>query len=112
VDGGKLTGNLSGDKLEGKCSGSDIHFIAKDSDGSTSEYTGTLSGDTMSGNAVLTDGQDPTDQTAGQFTARRIPPPRPGPAQRHEFTPILRFRAPSHRGFRPFWRQHGLQRNR
>lgn len=92
VDGGKITGHLSGDKLEGEVSGSDIHFIARDSQGGTSEYKGTRTGDIMSGNAVLIDGQDPTDRTAGGFTARRIPPPRSGPAQRHEFTPTTFYR--------------------
>jgi len=80
VDEGKFTGILSRDKLEGTVSASEVHFVAKDSDGSTAEYTGTLSGDTISGTAVLIDGQDPARRTVGAFTARRIPGPCPGAA--------------------------------
>jgi amidase len=92
VDDRKLTGKLARDPLEGDVSGEAVHFIARASDGYTSEYTGTLSGDTISGNAVMTDGQDPAHRIVGEFTARRVPAPRPGPPRRHEFTPATYYR--------------------
>ena len=91
-DGGKLTGELAGDKLEGTVSGKAVHFVAKgDSPGDTAEYTGTLEGDTISGQAVLTDGDDKS-RTLGAFTARRLPQRPPGPPRRHDFTPATYYR--------------------
>ncbi len=92
MDGTKLTGSLGGDKLEGTITGSSIHFIARDENGSTSEYTGTVSNDTLTGNALLIGGQDPTDRTSGVFAARRMPRQRSGPPQRHELTPATFYR--------------------
>jgi len=46
-DAGKLTGKFDGDDLEGAVHGNAIHFVAKDKDGNTSEYTGTITGDTF-----------------------------------------------------------------
>jgi amidase len=89
---GKLTGELGGDKLEGTVSGKAVHFIAKEEGSSnTAEYTGTLDGDTISGQAVLFDGDDKSRTTA-TFTARRLPQRPPGPPQRHEFTPTIYYR--------------------
>jgi amidase len=88
---GKLAGELGGDKLEGTLSGKAVHFIAKGESGDTAEYTGTLDGDTMSGQAVLVDGDDKSRTTAG-FTARRLPQRPPGPPQRLDFTPTVYYR--------------------
>src|SRR5512140_3804033 len=71
-DTGKLTGKFGGDDLQGTISGNAIHFIAKDKEGNASEYTGTISGDTFSGNAVMNETGDHPDRTTGAFTARRI----------------------------------------
>jgi amidase len=92
VEGGKLSGELDGDKLEGTVSGNAVHFVAKgDRPGDTAEYTGTRAGDTISGQAVLTDGDDGS-HTPCPFTARRLPQRPPGPPQRHEFTPTTYYR--------------------
>ncbi|HEX4960216.1 MAG TPA: acetamidase/formamidase family protein [Thermoanaerobaculia bacterium] len=88
---GKLTGELGGDKLEGTLSGKAIHFIAKGDSGDSAEYTGTLDGDTISGQAVLVDGGDKS-RTPGAFTAHRLPERPPGPPRRHEFTPTTYYR--------------------
>ena len=46
-DAGKLTGKFGGDDLDGTVQGSAVHFVAKDKNGNSSEYTGTLSGDEL-----------------------------------------------------------------
>src|SRR6201999_2821144 len=57
--GGTLTGELDGDKLSGTISGRSVHFVAKGEKGEDSaEYTGTLAGDTITGQAVLTDDEE------------------------------------------------------
>jgi len=87
VEGGKLAGDLDGDKLEGTLNGKAVHFIAKgESAGDQAEYTGSWDGDTLTGSAVLTDGDDGS-KTTTSFTARRLPQRPPGPPRRHEFTP-------------------------
>ena len=88
----KLTGKLDGDDLEGTVSGNTVHFLAKDKDGNTSEYTGTLSGDSFSGNAVMNQVGDHPERTTGAFTARRIPDKAPRPPLKHEFVPTTFYR--------------------
>src|SRR3954471_14981398 len=61
-DAGKLTGTDGQSQLEGTIEGERIHFTSK-SDQSSDEYTGTVSGDTMSGTVVHTDKDDPAPQT-------------------------------------------------
>lgn len=60
LENGKVTGNLAGDKLEGTLVGNALHFIARDEDHNTSEFTGTLSAGTITGTIVETDGSDPS----------------------------------------------------
>jgi acetamidase/formamidase len=95
AEGSKLAGDLDGDKLEGTLTGNAVHFIAKaDSPGGagdTAEYTGTLSGDTISGQAVLTDSGDGSVSRT-TFTAHRVPQRPPGPPRRHEFVPSTYYR--------------------
>ena len=57
----------------------------------SAEYTGTLSGDTITGQAAFTDGGDGS-HSGGAFTARRLPERPAGPARRHEFTPTSYYR--------------------
>ena len=90
--GGKLTGDLDGDKLEGSINGNAIHFLAKDEQGGTEECRATVLGGSMSGTIVFTDADDPTHPTTHQFTAQMVPPRRPGPPQQHEFTPTTFYR--------------------
>ena len=76
-DGGKLTGSDGQSKLEGTIDGDRIHFISTN-DRSTDEYTGTVSGDTMSGTFVHSDKDNPTPETL-KWTARRLPTRPAGP---------------------------------
>jgi len=92
AEGNKLAGDLDGDKLEGTLTGNAIHFIAKaEPFGDTAEYTGTLNGEAITGQAVLTDAGDGS-VTKSTFTAHRVPQRPPGPPGRHEFVPSTYYR--------------------
>ena len=87
LEKGKVTGAFaSGKKLEGTLQGNVLHFIARD-ENSIIECTATLSGGTISGKFVETLANDPKDVQENTITATRMPAPRSGPPQRHEFTP-------------------------
>lgn len=86
VTGGKLSGSLGGDKLEGTIAGHAFHAVARDEEGGTTQLTGSVTGATIAGDLVFTDGHDPKDRTATKFTARCIPA-RPGAPKRYEFVP-------------------------
>jgi amidase len=91
-DGGKLAGELDGDKLEGTVSGKAVHFIAKGNNpGDSAEYTGTLEGDTITGQAVFTDSDEGSRSTSA-FTAYRLPQRPPGPPRRLDFKPTTYYR--------------------
>jgi acetamidase/formamidase len=92
LENGKVTGAFaSGKKLEGTLQGNVLHFIARDAN-STIECTGTVSGGTISGKFVETVPSDPKDVQDNPITATRMPAPRSGPPQRHEFRPTTFFR--------------------
>jgi hypothetical protein len=82
---------FAGDKLEGTLNGNALHFIARDEDNSTSEFTGVLNGTTITGNVVETDASDPKQKSENGMTAMRAPERPKGPPKRHEFTPTLFF---------------------
>ena len=92
LENGKVTGNLAGDKLEGTLAGNALHFIARDEENNTSEFTGTLSGGTITGTIVETDASDPREKNENELTATHPPEPRTGPPRRHEFTPTTFYR--------------------
>jgi len=94
--GEKLTGDFSGDKLEGTVSGNSIRFLAKDEQGGSEEGHARLDGGVLTGTIVFVDGGDPTHPETRNFTARTAPPRRPGPPRRHEFVPTT-----FHRQFSP-----------
>lgn len=92
TDGGKLTGTLAGEKLEGTLTGDTLKFTTKNDKGTTGEFTGTIKNDAISGTSLLLDPEDPTDRTESAFSARRMPAPRAGGPQRHEFVPTTFYR--------------------
>jgi len=77
--GDKVTGDFGGDKLEGTVSGNAMHFLAKDESGGSEELKGTIQGDTLTGTIVFVDGGNPSRPATHAFTAKMVPPPRPGP---------------------------------
>lgn len=84
---GKLSGDLDGDKLEGAVHGASLEFTARDGQGDTNAVKAILSKGVLTGEAVSTDGGDPSHPDRFTFTASPAPAPRPGPPRRHEFTP-------------------------
>src|SRR2546425_870372 len=90
LDGDKLSGTIGSNAIEGTVSGSSVHFVAK-TDYSTDDFTGTASGDALSGTVVHTQPDDPKPVKT-TWTARRLPQRRSGPPQRHEFTPTTLYR--------------------
>jgi amidase len=91
-EGGKLTGEFGGDKLEGTVTGSAVHFVAKDEQGGSEECTASVKDGEMSGTIVFTDGGDPTHPSTHTFTANLARERRAGAPQRHEFTPTTFYR--------------------
>jgi len=89
--GEALTGKVGSDKVEGTLTGGAVQFVSKQEDGGRNEYTGTLSGDTMSGTVVLVDG-DTGERVNSSFVATRVPERRAGPPRRHEFVPTTFYR--------------------
>jgi amidase len=90
--GDKLTGNFDGDKLEGTVQGNVIHFLAKDEQGGSEECKGTLQNDIITGTLIFANANEPEPPRTHSFVAKLIPPRRPGPPQRHEFTPTIFYR--------------------
>jgi acetamidase/formamidase len=92
LENGKVSGAFaSGKKIEGTLQGNALHFIARD-DNSTIECTATLSGGMLSGKCLETFPSDPKDVQESAITASRLPSPRTGPPQRHEFIPTTFYR--------------------
>jgi amidase len=91
-EGGKLTGNFDGDKLEGTLNGNSLHFLAKDDRGGTEELTATLQSGAISGAIVFVDADDKEHPSTHPLTATLVPQRRSGAPQRHEFTPSTFYR--------------------
>lgn len=91
-DNGKLTGVFAGDKLEGTLNGEALHFVARDEQNNTSEFTGVFDGTNIKGKVVETDASDPSDKAENEMTAARAPERPSGPGKRHEFTPTVFYR--------------------
>jgi len=89
--GESLTGKADSDKVEGTLKGSAVQFASKRDGGGSNEYTGTLSGDTMTGTVVLIDG-DTGERVNSTFSAKRVPERRAVAPQRHEFAPTTFYR--------------------
>ena len=90
--GDKFTGEFGGDKLEGTITGNAIHFLAKDDRGGTEELTGTFQGGAIAGTIVFIDADEKDHPVTHKFAATPIPERRPGPPQRHDFTPTMFYR--------------------
>jgi acetamidase/formamidase len=92
IENGKVTGAFaSGKKIEGTLQGNALHFIARD-EFSTIECTGIVSNGKLSGKFVETSASDSKNVNESPITATRVPAPRSGLPQRHEFTPTIFYR--------------------
>jgi len=83
LDGSNLGGDYNGATIAGTLSGNHVHFVATDKKGKATDFSGTLSGDTMKLRAA---GDE------GIYVARHLPQRPPGPPRRHEFTPTVFYR--------------------
>ena len=92
VQDGKVSGLFDRDKLEGTLSGNALHFIARDEDNDTSEFTGVFNGTTITGKVVETDASDPREKSENEMTATRAPERPAGSPKQHDFTPIVFYR--------------------
>jgi len=91
-EGGKLTGNFDGDKLEGSLNGNSLHFLAKDDQGGSEEATAIVQGESMSGTIIFVYGLNPTHPFTVPFSAKLATSHRPATPKRHEFTPTTFYR--------------------
>jgi acetamidase/formamidase len=85
LDGAALTGTVGSGALEGAVTGNTIRFTIKYED-AVDEYTATTAGDSISGTRVHTEKEGWNNFTRS-WSAKRLPVPRAGPPQRHEFVP-------------------------
>jgi amidase len=92
VQDGKVSGLFDGDKLDGTLTGSALHFVSRDEDNDTSEFTGVFNGTTITGKVVETDASDPKEQSENEMTAARAPELPAGAPKRHDFTPTAFYR--------------------
>jgi len=95
-EGDKLTGEFSGDKLEGTMQAGAIHFVAKDERGNRAECQARMENGTIAGTFVFTDADGADQPSTHSFKATAVPKLRAGGPQRHEFTPST-----FHRQFSP-----------
>jgi acetamidase/formamidase len=87
--GEALSGEFSGDRLEGTIHGNTVQFLAKAPGGGTEEARGTVAHGALSGTMVIADATDPAHPTTHAFTATFVPPLPSRPPRRHEFTPTV-----------------------
>jgi amidase len=92
VQDGKVSGLFDGDKLDGTLAGSALHFVSRDEDNDTSEFTGVFNGTTITGKVVETDASDPREKSENEMTATRSPERPAGSPKRHDFTPTAFYR--------------------
>lgn len=90
--GGKLTGQLDGDPLEGTVNGNTVHFVGTDDEGDKNDCTGTIKAATIAGTCTYTDRNDAAHPETHPFTAERSPERKPGAPKTYEFTPTTFYR--------------------
>ncbi|QEE29069.1 acetamidase [Terriglobus albidus] len=88
-DGEKLTGDFSGDNVEGTYAGGKLHFLAKDTQGGSEELTATVVNGQITGTVIWIDGSDKEHPATRTFLADRIPVRPQGPVKTHEFVPTV-----------------------
>lgn len=86
-DGEVLTGDVDGDKITGRITGSAIAFQDVDANNATYSFNGTIEGGRINGIADFPDTTNPAMRARHAFTARRIPERPAGPPRRHVFEP-------------------------
>jgi acetamidase/formamidase len=88
----RLAATISGRRLSGSIEGSTIHLVETTPRDSKLDLTATLQNGTLSGHSSDLDANDHSHDLIYTFTAIRIPARKPGPPQRHDFTPTVFYR--------------------
>ena len=92
VENSKVTGTFaSGRKLEGTLEGNVLHFTSREGQ-SNIECTASINGGAISGKFIETKVDNPKDVQESVIKGTRVPLPRSGPPQRHEFIPTTFYR--------------------
>ncbi len=90
--GTALSGDLSGDKLEGTVNGDAVHFVARNGHKDTFEVRATLKEGTLTGTLVATDASEPGHSYTFALTAKPAPPLQHHAPQSHDFKPTVFYR--------------------
>ena len=88
-EGEKITGDFSGDKVEGTYAGGKLHFVAKDPQGGSEELTATVVNDQINGAVIWIDRSDKEHPATRTFLADRMPDRPQSPPKTHEFIPTV-----------------------
>lgn len=91
-NGGSLTGDLSGDKLQGTVNGATVQFLARNEQKDSFEFSGTLHDGIISGVLVATDSKEPNHPYRFTLTAKPVSTLQHRAPQRHDFTPTVFYR--------------------
>ncbi len=91
-DGDQVTGHFLGGDVKGVLQGKALRFQAQSPRGQKEDCEGRLEHDAIAGTLVFSDPGDPDHPQRVSFTASRVPPRKPGPPRRHEFTPTTFYR--------------------
>jgi amidase len=86
-DGGKLSGTLDGDSLNGIRKNGQLLLNVVDKNGQRYEYQGNADANRLQGSADFPDTNDSNARARHTFGARRLPERSSSAAQRHEFKP-------------------------
>jgi acetamidase/formamidase len=86
-EGGRLSGTLDGDSLNGTRTKSRISFTVTDKQGNRYDYKGTAVASGLQGSADVPDTNDAKARAQHSFTARRLPERQSTAPQYHEFVP-------------------------
>jgi acetamidase/formamidase len=85
--GGRLSGTLDGDTLDGTRDGDGFRFTVTDRKGQRYDYAGRTVAGALQGSADFPDTNNASARAQHGFTARRLPERTSGAPQRHEFVP-------------------------
>ena len=90
--GGKLTGRLNGDALEGTIAGDDVHFIAHNEQKDTFDVRGTVRNGELTATMIATEAMHPEHPYTFAFAAKPVAPLQHRAPERHDFMPTSFYR--------------------
>jgi amidase len=90
--GNRVSGSISGQKLEGELNNGQLHLLGTQPDGSTTEITAQVAAKSISGTDVLTEASDKAHPRTVKFAAVPVAARPTAPPQHHEFKPSVFYR--------------------